>query len=106
MGLAAFSLAPPPPPNPPPARLAISEIWPNPAQSVAVLRLALPSLGPASLDVFDIQGRRMATVFHDEAHAAGTEEVSVRTVGWPAGLYLCRLAAGGATATRKLLVTR
>jgi hypothetical protein len=105
-GLAAFSLVGPPPPSPPPSRLAIAGIWPNPIHSVATLRFALPSSGPASLAVFDIQGRRMATILRDEARPAGIHDVPVRTDGWPGGMYFCRLEAGGSTATRKMVVAR
>lgn len=105
-GIAAFSASPPPPPDPPPTRLAISQIWPNPVRSRASLRLARPTAAPASLDVYDLQGRRIAAIFRDQAGAAGIQEVSFPTDGWPVGLYLCRLEAGGERASRKLLVVR
>src|SRR5207247_10854490 len=105
-GLAAISTAPPGPQNPAISRLAISRITPNPVLSAASIRFALPAPGPVSLEVFDIQGRRVATVLHDQSRAAGVQEVALRADGWPNGLYLCRLGAGGATATRKLVVAR
>lgn len=105
-GLAAFSLAAPAPPRPPVSRVAISLITPNPVRSGASIRLALPSSGPVGLDVFDLQGRRVATILHNEMRTAGIQDVSIRTDGWPRGLYFCRLEASGATATRKMMVIR
>jgi len=105
-GLAAFSSPPPPAPSPLPSRLGIAVIWPNPARSVASMRLALPTTASASLNVYDLQGRLVAGIFHAQVHAAGIEDVSFPTDGWPVGLYICRLEAGGAHASRKLLIVR
>jgi hypothetical protein len=104
--LAAFHLPPTPTPEPLTSRLVITGVWPNPVQSLATVRFALPATAPATLDVYDLQGRLMTTIFRDRMHPAGEEEVSFPTEGWPVGLYLCRLQAGEATASRKLLVVR
>jgi hypothetical protein len=96
---------PPQPPSPPAARaLALAPCAPNPVQDHAVIRFALPAAAPVDLAVFDLQGRRVATLLKHEPRLAGIHEVPVRTAGWPQGFYFCRLAAGGAKATRKMVV--
>jgi hypothetical protein len=103
-GLAGFSI-PPPSPNPPASRLAITVI-PNPIRAEAVARLVLPVGGLVSLDVYDLQGRRVAAILHSEERAAGVHEVPIRASGWREGVYFCRIRIGGATATRKMAVLR
>jgi hypothetical protein len=101
-GLAGFSI-PTPPPSPPVSRLAMA-ITPNPARADALARLALPTSGAVSLEVHDLQGRRVATILHNELRTAGIHEIPIRTSGWPTGVYFCRLEVGGVKATRKMVV--
>lgn len=103
-GLAGFSI-PTPPPSPPVSHLAMA-ITPNPARADALVRLALPTSGAVSLDVHDLQGRLVATILRDEVRTAGIHVVPIRMSGWPEGVYFCRLEAGGATATRKMVVVQ
>jgi hypothetical protein len=103
-GLAGFRI-PTLPPSPPVSRLAMA-ITPNPARADALVRLALPASGAVSLDVHDLQGRLVATILRDEVRTAGIHVVPIRMSGWPEGVYFCRLEAGGATATRKMVVVQ
>jgi nitrite reductase/ring-hydroxylating ferredoxin subunit len=98
--------APPPDPNPVPKALAVASVSPNPARSDATIRFSLPSAGPVSVSVFDLQGRRIASPLRDELRAAGVHEVQVRTEGWREGFYFCLVEAGGERATRKLVVLK
>ncbi len=86
----------------PPAALALSV--PSPVRSSATLRFTLPEATPVSLAVYDIQGRRVASLRDREPLAAGAHEVTLRTSGWRPGVYFCRLLAGGRSITRKLVV--
>ncbi|MBI5711724.1 MAG: T9SS type A sorting domain-containing protein [Candidatus Eisenbacteria bacterium] len=93
-------------PAPVPTVLAVASVAPNPARSSATIRYSLPAAGPVNLAVFDVQGRRIASLLSKEPRQAGIHEVPVRTAGWPEGFYFCRLEAGGATATRKMVVLK
>jgi hypothetical protein len=79
-------------------------INPNPVHSWAEISFALESPAAVDLDFFDIQGRRVATLLHEELLPAGEHGARLHTEGWPAGFYFCRLTAGGAAEVRKLLV--
>lgn len=79
---------------------------PNPATDHAIFRFASRAPGPVSLDVFDIAGRRVDSVFE-----GGAGDGVIRTVSWsagdlPGGIYLVRLRAGDQESTRKLLLRR
>jgi len=86
--------------------LLLAQNAPNPVRTRSLIRFAVPSAGPVTLSVFDLQGRRMATLFDHQQLAAGQHEAALRTEGWPAGWYVYRLDAGQITATRTMLVVR
>jgi hypothetical protein len=70
------------------------------------VRFALPGAARVTVEVFDLQGRRMAAPLRDDPRSAGTHEVVLATNRWPEGAYFCRLLAGSAALTRKLVVVR
>jgi hypothetical protein len=87
-------------------RLLLAQSFPNPATTSAVVRYSLPVDLPVSLTLFDLQGRRSASVLSDVFQSAGPHQVSVRTDGLRAGCYLYRLEAGTLRATRKMVIVR
>jgi hypothetical protein len=89
-----------------PARSGALTVIPNPVHSSATLRFALATPAPVTLVVFDVQGRRMATLLNGSPLAAGEHTVPVGTSAWPAGCYLARLEANGVATTRKMVVLR
>jgi hypothetical protein len=86
--------------------VTLEPITPNPVRSDARVRYTLPAAAAVSLEIYDLQGRRIETVLRSELQAAGDHELSVVTSRWPAGCYLYRLDAGGVTLTRKVTVVR
>ena len=78
----------------------------SPVYSSATLRFALAGPAPVTLAVFDVQGRRIATLLNRSPMASGEHLVPLVTIGWPAGCYLARLEANGMTTTRKMVVLR
>jgi hypothetical protein len=95
----------PQPPTPPaPAALALAQSAPNPARTTAIIHFTLPAAGPVTLEVFDVQGRRVATLLDRQLHAPGSHDVLVRADQWGSGAYFYRLEAAGRSATRKMIV--
>jgi hypothetical protein len=84
--------------EPTPAVLAFDRIQPNPARGVAKLRFGLPRRAPVSLDVFDVQGRRVRSLATGEREAGWHrlewrgEGESGERVG--SGVYYLRLVVG------------
>jgi len=82
----------------------------NPVRPGGVVRFGLDRTGPASLLVFDVQGRAVRRL------AEGTLPAGAHAVSWdgrddgghalPAGMYFYRLETGGRAASRKVLLTR
>jgi hypothetical protein len=83
---------------------SVMRIAPNPVRGRATARFAVPATVPVSLTIYDVQGRRVSTPMDHEIRPSGPQEVEIRTTGWPAGTYYCRLNVGAQTATQRLLV--
>ncbi len=83
---------------------------PNPFNPITTIRFAVRESGHARLDVYDLTGRRVATLVDGTVAAGGHEatwrglDVSGRRVA--SGVYLCRLVAGGLTQTRSLTMVK
>jgi len=94
-------------PGPPALRLTAGT---GPAVGSAHLAFTLAAAGPARLAVYDLEGRRVATLV-DGARPAGEQsadwnlaDAAGRPVG--AGVYWARLEAGAAHATARMVVLR
>lgn len=92
----------PVPPAPEPLVLAAS---PNPFNPATELRFTAPGAGHARLEVFDVAGRRVATLL-DGPVAAGPVRVPWRAPGLAGGIYMARLELDGVAATCRVALVR
>jgi len=86
--------------------LMLDPPYPNPVRGTSILRFAARADGPISIDVFDVEGRKVSSVL-DDAPADGI----IRMVPWSAkdladGVYFAILRAGTESISRKVLVQR
>ena len=67
----------------------------------------MPGIQPADVEVaiYDVLGRRVATLV-DDRRSAGSHVAEVDAANWAAGVYVCRLSAGGRTVTRTMMLVR
>jgi len=89
---------------------ALGQSYPNPARTRATIKFTLPAATTAELEVYDLSGRRVATLF------AGAAEAGEREVVWdlaagdgaavPPGVYVYRLRTPENAAARRLVVGR
>jgi hypothetical protein len=85
------------------ARLSAS-VFPNPASGAAWLRYGVPREGRVRLEIYDIGGRRVATLV-DGVRPAGMHEVAFRPARRGAAqVYFYRYEAGGRVLTGKFAV--
>ena len=78
--------------------------YPNPAQSRATVRYALPETQDVTVRLYDMLGRRVRTVVSGEQEGRHQRTLDVGAL--PSGVYFLRLRAGGQTRTQKFTVTR
>jgi hypothetical protein len=88
-----------------PSTVALLPVAPNPVVGVANLRYELPEATAVRLQVFDLLGRRVATLADGEK-PAGRHEVSWRSAGLASGTYFVRLQAGSTAQTQMLRLVR
>jgi hypothetical protein len=98
------------PPAGKPMSFGLFQNYPNPARDATVIKFALPARGEVELAVYDLSGRRVATVAK-EARDAGVYEQDYDLTddggkALPAGVYLYRLTAGADASTKKMVVVR
>jgi len=96
------------PPSGAPQRLALIAA-PNPASEALVLRYDLPRAGHVRVAVFDLTGRRVASLL-DAMRPSGSDQVHWSGAGddgrmLPAGVYHARLELDGVAVTRRIVLT-
>jgi hypothetical protein len=96
-------------PTTPPAVLALQAV-PNPFNPGTTLSFDLPRAGHVRLEIYRIDGQRVATLI-DGALAAGPHSKvwsgrDDRGLGVASGIYLARLSAAGMQRTQKIVMVR
>lgn len=93
-----------------PRAFAFEGNYPNPFHGQTTLRFALPEATEVTLSVYDVRGRKVATLVEEEL-PAGTHDITWQGRGrngqaLASGLYFARLDAGEHTALRRLTLVR
>jgi hypothetical protein len=91
-----------------PAQFTVDQAYPNPFTNICNIRFGLPSEGRISVDIFDVAGRRIASIA-DVVKPAG-----FHTVVWDGrnssgqrvadGIYFYRVKFGSETAIKKMIM--
>ncbi len=79
---------------------------PNPVQNEATLRFGVREARDASVVVYDVLGRRVATLYNGTPPSGRMVPVQLSARSLPAGTYLVRLTAGAETKVRRVTVVR
>ena len=90
---------------PPELRIVLRNPAPNPVRDAARLTYLLPADLPVRLAIFDVGGREVRELVRGW-ESAGEHRSLWKTSGVPAGVYFCRLRAGGISTTRRIVVRR
>ena len=79
--------------------------YPNPFNSSTIISLDLPNAGHVNIDIFNMLGQKIETLY-DGFMNAGRNEVVWNGSAVSSGLYLYRVTSGERTATRKMLMIK
>jgi hypothetical protein len=89
-------------------RFALGPVSPNPFSDAAVIRYSAPTAASVSIDIYDVHGRLVQTVFSGQVEAGdhqatwnGTDNAGFRVAR---GIYFCRMHAGEFSATEKIVM--
>jgi len=89
----------------PPRTYALDQNYPNPFNPVTTIQYQLPEEVKVRLEVYDLLGRKVATLL-DRRVPAGYHEVSFDASSLASGVYIYRLMAGSFSKTRKMMVMK
>lgn len=80
-------------------------VHPDPFNPITRMEYSLPEACNVRLEVYDVAGRRIATLV-DGRQEAGGHSLSWDAAGFDSGVYFCRLWAGDAVVQRKLTLLK
>lgn len=86
-------------------QFSLSQNYPNPFNPSTIFEFQIPSAGLVTLKIFDLLGREAATILQGELQA-GLHRVEWQANGLPSGIYFYRLATGGWSNTKKLVLIK
>jgi hypothetical protein len=81
------------------------DCYPNPFNPQTAIAFDLPKAGRVHLEIFDLLGRKVATLL-DEQRSAGSHTVAFDAASLASGVYLYRLSAGPFLRTKKAVLVR
>lgn len=90
----------------PRAEARLSAVYPNPLTASGAFTLALPRTGPVEVAVFDLLGRRVATLHEGVLAAEAEHTFTLSAEGLPSGVYFVRAAGDGFAVERRVTVLR
>jgi fibronectin type 3 domain-containing protein len=88
-----------------PSEVRLAPTRPNPARLRATIEYAVPEAREVRLEVYDVLGRRVATLAQGRKQA-GVHRATLDAERLASGTYFYRLTAGEATQTRRLTVIK
>jgi hypothetical protein len=88
-----------------PAGFRLSPAQPNPFNPATTLSVSLAETGVATLKIYDLAGREVATLL-DGVQAAGERQVTFQAGNLPSGTYFAVLRSEQGVASQKLLLVK
>lgn len=89
-----------------PEAFALDQNYPNPFNPSTTIKYAIPQQSDVTLQVYNVLGRRVATLVDGENKAPGFYKVSFNANELSSGIYFYRLEAGDHQQTRKLILIK
>lgn len=89
-----------------PVEFSLGQNYPNPFNPSTTFRMVLAKAERATLRVFDLLGRTVATLIDDQLLPLGETTISWSASGLPSGVYTYQFTAGDRRETRKMVLAR
>ncbi|GEM_PF-485477 len=89
-----------------PKKIDLKQNYPNPFNPTTTIRFTLPIQHEVTLEVFNILGRKVATLIDDESFQAGLHNVNWDASNVASGTYIYRLKTGGSIISKKMTVIK
>ena len=89
-----------------PTKFKLYQNYPNPFNPSTNIRYELPKSSNVTLDIYNILGQKVATLYHQQIQRAGTHMISFNADHLSSGTYFIRLKAAGHTMIRKMMLLK
>jgi hypothetical protein len=89
-----------------PPQFYLANPYPNPVSGISTIRFSLDEPATVNVTVYDVKGRRVATLADGEKMPAGFSSLSLNSREFASGVYFVKLSTPRASLTRKITVVR
>jgi alpha-tubulin suppressor-like RCC1 family protein len=89
-----------------PNKVELGQNYPNPFNPSTTIAYGVPNTGKVTLEVFDILGRKVATLLNGENKSAGRYTLIFNASNLASGMYIYRLRAGNTVMIKKLTLIK
>lgn len=89
-----------------PTSVELMQNYPNPFNPSTTIMFGVPETGKVTLEVFDVMGRKVATLLDGDVRTAGRHSVQFTASQMASGIYIYRLRVGNEVLTKKLTLIK
>ncbi|MEP4922934.1 MAG: T9SS type A sorting domain-containing protein, partial [Balneola sp.] len=89
-----------------PTSVELQQNYPNPFNPSTSIGFGLPQSAKVTLEVFDVLGRKVATLLNAQNKTAGRHTINFDALNLASGMYIYRLQAGSSIITKKLTLIK
>ncbi|MBI5474592.1 MAG: T9SS type A sorting domain-containing protein [Ignavibacteriae bacterium] len=89
-----------------PREFALKQNYPNPFNPETNIKFSVEETGRATLEIFNLLGQKVATLFDNVVEAGYYQTVKVDGAHLASGMYLYRLQTGNYVGVKKLVLTK
>ncbi|WP_157464725.1 BspA family leucine-rich repeat surface protein [Balneola vulgaris] len=89
-----------------PTEFDLMQNYPNPFNPSTVIRFGVPQAGEVRLEVFDLLGRKVATLLNNERRSAGWHQVTFDASNLSSGIYIYRIATGNYVKSHRMTLIK
>jgi len=89
-----------------PRKFELKQNFPNPFNPTTQIEYNLAQSVNVNLEIYDVLGRKVATLINNQRQAAGTHSINFDASKLSSGIYIMLLEAGDFTSTRKMTLIK
>ncbi|MEQ9309336.1 MAG: FG-GAP-like repeat-containing protein [Balneolaceae bacterium] len=89
-----------------PQQVELQQNYPNPFNPSSIIQFGVPNTSKVRLEVYDLLGRKVATLINGESRIAGRYNVQFNASNLASGLYIYRLQVGNNVLTKKMTLIK
>ena len=89
-----------------PYNFIINNIYPNPFNPITTIEYNISEPSPVSLNIYDLYGRKIITLFENKIHSIGTYAFKWNAKDLSSGVYVLKIETPSLSDTRKVILAK